>query len=118
MLLSQEQLVAVRTAVTTAMEARPAATVAELVVVAAVAAVAMGQPAAADINSISHTIPNFWPEDTDGFFPVFEAACVNTNITQDGTKYSKLLSVLTPAAQPGWLATSQSRGLLPDPTTH
>ena len=115
MLLSQEQLVAVRTAVTTAMDARPAATVAELAVAAAAAAVAMGQPAVADINAISHTVPNFWPEDINGFF---EAACANKNIPQDGTKYSKLLSVLTPAAQPGWLATSQSRGLSRGPTTH
>ena len=59
MSLSQEQLEAVRTAVATAMAARPAATVAELAVAAAAAAVAMGQPAAADINAISHKIPNF-----------------------------------------------------------
>ena len=97
MSLSQEQLEAIRTAVATARDARPAATTAKLAVAAASAAAAMGQPAAADINAISHTIPTFWPEDIDGFFTVFEAACLNKNITQNGTKYSKLLSVLTPA---------------------
>ena len=67
MSLSQEQLEAIRTAVTTAMNARPSATTDELVMAAAAVTVAMGQPAAADINAISHTIPNFWPEDIDGF---------------------------------------------------
>ena len=62
---------AIRTAVAAAVDARPGATTAELAVAAAAAAVAVGQPAAADINAISHTILKFWPEDIDGFFAVF-----------------------------------------------
>ena len=96
MSLSQEALDAIRTAVAEATEAKPTSTAAELAVAAAGAAVAVGRPAdqAADINAISHTIPNFWSEDIEGF----EAACLNKNITPDGMKYSKLLSILTPAA--------------------
>ena len=71
----------------------------------------MGWPEAADVNTISHTIPNFWSEDIDGFFAVFEGPCVNKNITQDGTKYSKLLSVLMPAA------CTRMVGHLPEPGT-
>ena len=62
---------------------RPQATPAELA--AAAAATANPQPpaavAAVDINAITHTIPNFRPEDVDGFFATFEAACLNKNIT-------------------------------------
>ena len=111
MSFSQEQLDAIRAAVATAMDARPAAMMADLAVAAAAAAAAMRQPVAADINTISHTIPNFWPEDIDGFFAVFEAACANKNLTQDGTKYSKLLCVLTPAAR------TRMVGDLPEPGT-
>ena len=112
MSLSQEHLDAIRAAVDTALGQRPQASTAELAVAAAAAAAAMGQPAAADINAISHTIPNFWPEDVDGFFSTFEAACLNKGITQGGTKYSKLLSVLTPAAR------TRMVGHLPEPGTN
>ena len=61
MLLSQEHLNTIRTTVATATEVRPGAVKAELAVAAAAAAVEVGQPAAADITAISHTIPNFWP---------------------------------------------------------
>ena len=98
--IDQEQLEA---AVEAILARRPQATLAELAAAAATAAAAANpQPpaaaaaAAADINAITHTIPSVWPEDVDGFFSTFEAACQNKNITQDGTKYSKLLSVLTP----------------------
>ena len=62
---------------------RPQATPAELAAAAAAAATAAAAanpPAAAaavDINAITHTIPNFWPEDVDGFFATFEVACLN-----------------------------------------
>ena len=81
---------------------------------AAAAAVAAAAPAVAavDINAIAHTIPSFWPEDVDGFFSTFEAACVNKKITQDGTKYSKLLSVLSAEAR------SRMVGHLPEPGTN
>ena len=64
------------------------------------------------IRDSSHTIPSFWPEDVEGFFSTFEVACVNKKITQDGTKYSKLLSALTPEAR------SRMVGHLPEPGTH
>ena len=101
----QEQLEAIQEAVATALaqqqqQAPPVVPQADLAA-AATAAVAAAAPqvAGVDINAISHTIPSFWPEDVDGFFSTFEAACVNKKITQDGTKYSKLLSVLTSEAR-------------------
>ena len=79
---------------------------------AAAAAVAAIAPAVAavEVNAISHTFPPFWPEDVEGFFSSFEAACVNKKITQDGTKYSKLVSVLTPEARTRMVGISRSRG--------
>ena len=117
MVLDQEHLDAVQAAVEAALAQRaaPAQAVspAELAAAAAAAAAAASpQVAAVDINAISHTIPTFWPEDVDGFFSTFEAACVNKGITQDGTKYSKLLSVLMPAAR------TRMVGHLPEPGTH
>ena len=109
---------AIQEAVATALaqqqqQAPPAVPQADLAAAAAAAvAAAAPQVAAVDINAISHTIPSFWPEDVDGFFSTFEAACVNKKITQDGTKYSKLLSVLTPEAR------SRMVGHLPEPGTH
>ena len=69
--------------------------------VAAAAAVAAVAPAVAavEVNAISHSFPPFWPEDVEGFFTAFEAACANKKITQDGSKYSKLVSVLTQEAR-------------------
>ena len=103
--VNQEQLDAIQAAVATALaqqqqqQLAPTVPQADLAAAAAAAvAAAAPQVAAIDINAILHTIPTFWPEDIDGFFSTFEAACVNKGITQDGTKYSKLLSVLTPAA--------------------
>ena len=54
---------------------------------AAAAAVAAVEPAVAavEVNAISHTFPPFWPEDVEGFFTAFEAACVNKKVTQDGS---------------------------------
>ena len=103
---NQDQLQAIQDAVADALAAQqqqqapPVVPQADLAAAAA-AAVAAAAPevAAVDINAIAHTIPSFWPEDVDGFFFTFEAACVNKKITQDGTKYSKLLSVLTPEAR-------------------
>ena len=68
---------------------------------AAAAAVAAITPAVAavEVNAITHTFPPFWPEDVEGFFTAFEAACANKKIVQDGTKYSKLVSVLTQEAR-------------------
>ena len=79
--------------------------------IAAAAAVAAVAPAvaAADVNAISHSFPPFWPEDVEGFFTAFEAACNNKKITQDGSKYSKLISVLTQEAR------SRMVGHLPEP---
>ena len=113
MLLSQEHLDAIKAAVDAATGQRSlAASPAELAVAAAAAAAAIPQVPAVDINAISHAIPNFWPEDVDGFFSTFEAACANKGITQDGSKYSKLLSVLTPAAR------TRMVGHLPEPGTN
>ena len=114
----QEQLEAIQEAVATALaqqqqQAPPVVPQADLAAAAAAAvAAAAPQVAAVDINAISHTIPSFWPEDVDGFFSTFEAACVNKKITQDGTKYSKLLSVLTAEAR------SRMVGHLPEPGTN
>ena len=81
---------------------------------AAAAAVAAVAPAVAavEVNAISHTFPPFWPEDVEGFFTAFEAACANKKITQDGSKYSKLVSVLTQEAR------SRMVGHLPEPGTN
>ena len=81
---------------------------------AAAAAVAAIAPAVAavEINAIAHTFPPFWPEDVEGFFSAFEAACANKKITQDGSKYSKLVSVLTQDAR------SRMVGHLPEPRTN
>ena len=65
---------------------------------AAVAAVAPAVPAV-EVNAISHSFPLFWPEDVEGFFTAFEAAWANKKITQDGSKYSKLVSVLAQEAR-------------------
>ena len=102
----QDQLQAIQDAVADALAAQqqqqapPVVPQADLATAAAAAvAAAAPQVAVVDINAIAHTIPSFWPEDVDGFFSTFEAACVNKKITQDGTKYSKLLSVLTSEAR-------------------
>ena len=109
--LDQDQLVAIQEAV--AATAPPVVPQADLAAAAAAAvAAAAPQVAAVDINAIAHTIPSFWPEDVDGFFSTFEAACVNKKITQDGTKYSKLLSVSTPEAR------FRMVGHLPEPETN
>ena len=68
--------------------------------------------AAVEVGAISHTFPPFWPEDVEGFFMAFEAACANKKITQDGSKYSKLVSVLTQEAR------SRIVGHLPEPGTN
>ena len=115
---NQDQLEAIQEAVAAALAAQqqqapPAVPQADLAAAAAAAvAAAAPQVAAVDINAISHTIPSFWPQDVDGFFSTFEVACVNKKITQDGTKYSKLLSVLTPEAR------TRMVGHLPEPGTH
>ena len=88
--IAQEHLGAIKATVETTLARRPQASPADLAAAAAAAAAANPQPpvAAVDINAITHTIPNFWPEDVEGFFSTFEAAFLNKNITQDGTKYS------------------------------
>ena len=68
--------------------------------------------AAVEVGAISHTFPPFWPEDVEGFFTAFEAACANKKITQDGSKYSELVSVLTQEAR------SRMVGHLPEPGTN
>ena len=68
--------------------------------------------AAVEVGAISHTFPPFWPEDVEGFFTSIKAACANKKITQDGSKYSKLVSVLTQEAR------SRMIGHLPEPGTH
>ena len=90
--------------------AAPVVPPADLATAAAAAVAAVG-PAVAqvEVNTISHTFPPFWPEDVEGFFTAFEAACANKNVTQDGTKYSKLVSVLTQEAR------SRMVGHLPEP---
>ena len=88
-----------------------AATAAVAAVAPAVAAVAPAV-AAVEIGAISHTFPPFWPEDVEGFFTSFEAACANKKITQDGSKYSKLISVLTQEAR------ARMTGRLPEPGTN
>ena len=114
--VDQDQLDAIQAAVAAALaqqQQAPTVPQADLAAAAVAAgAAAAPQVAAVDINAISHTIPTFWPEDVDGFSSTFEAACVNKGITQDGTKYSKLLSVLTPAAR------TRMVGHLPEPGTH
>jgi len=68
---------------------------------AATASVAAVAPAVAalEVGAISH-------------ITAFEAACANKKITQDGSKYSKLVSVLTQEA------TSRMVGHLPEPGTN
>ena len=96
---NQAQLQEIQAAVAAALAAQqppapPAVPQADLAAAAAAAVAAVAPAAAAvDINAIAHTILSFWLEDVDGFFSMFEAACVNKKITQDGTKYSKLLNV-------------------------
>ena len=112
-----EQVQELRDIVTAAMaaaqpQAPPAAVVppADLAAAAAAAVAAVAPAVAAvEVNAISHTFPPFWPEDVEGFFPAFEAACANKKITQDGSKYSKLVSVLTQEAR------SRMVGHLPEP---
>ena len=80
--------------------AAPAVPPADMAVAAAAAVAAIAPAVAAvEVNAISHTFPSFWPEDVEGFFTAFEAACANKKIVQDGTKYSKLVSVLTQEAR-------------------
>ena len=82
-------------------QAPPAAVVppADLAAAAAAAVAAVAPAVAAvEVGAISHTFPPFWPEDGEGFFTAFETACANKKITQDGSKYSKLVSVLTQEA--------------------
>ena len=88
-----EQIAELQTMMTAALAAaQPPGAAAVLpadMAVAAAAAVAAVAPAvaAADVNAISHSFPPFWPEDVEGFFTAFEAACTNKKITQDGSKY-------------------------------
>ena len=99
--LTPEQRQEIQDMLTAALAAVPAQAAPQIppadLAVAAAAAVAAVAPAVAavEVNAISHTFPTFWSEDVDGFFTAFEAACANKNIVQDGTKYSKLISVLT-----------------------
>ena len=94
-----QELQAMMTAALAAAAQPPAAAVvppADLAVAAAAAVAAVAPAVAAvEVNAISHSFPPFWPEDVEGFFTVFEAACTNKKITQDRSKYSKLVSVLT-----------------------
>ena len=81
-------------------QAPPAVPQADMAAAAAAAVAAVAPAVAAvEVNAISHTFPPFWPEDVEGFFTTFEAACANKKITQDGSKYSKLVSVLTQEAR-------------------
>ena len=81
-------------------QAPPVAPQADMAAAAAAAVAAVAPAVAAvEVNAISHTFPPFWPEDVEGFFTAFEAACANKKITQDGSKYSKLVSVLTQEAR-------------------
>ena len=110
-----EQIQELQTLVTAAMaaalpQAPPVVPQADMAA-AAVAAVAPAV-AAVEVGAISHTFPPFWPEDVEGFFTSFEAACANKKITQDGSKYSKLVSVLTQEAR------SPLTGRLPEPGTN
>ena len=72
--------------VTAAMQAAlpqvPPAVPQEQMAAAAAAAVAAVAPAVAavEVGAISHTFPPFWPEDVEGFFTSFEAACANKKI--------------------------------------
>ena len=110
-----EQIQELRDMMTAALAAAPIPQAPPAVVppadMAAAAAVAAVAPAVAavEIGAISHTFPPFWPEDVEGFFTSFEAACANKKITQDGSKYSKLVSVLTQEAR------SRLVGHLPEP---
>ena len=90
-------------------QAPPAAVVPPADLAAAAAAAAAAVAPAVEVGAISHTFPPFWPEDVEGFFTAFEAACANKKITQDGSKYSKLVSVLTQEAR------SRMVGHLPEP---
>ena len=93
--------------------AAPAIPPADMAVAAAAAVAAIAPAVAAvEVNAISHSFPPFWPEDVEGFFTAFEAACANKKIVQDGTKYSKLISVLTQEAR------SRMVGHLPEPGTN
>ena len=115
---SPAQLQELQTLMTAALAAAPGPAAPAIppadMAVAAAAAVAAVAPAVAavEVNAISHTFPSFWPEDVEGFFTAFEAACANKNIVQDGTKYSKLVSVLTQEAR------SRMVGHLPEPGAH
>ena len=110
-----EQIAELETMMTAALAAAQPAAAAAVppadLAVAAAAAVAAVVPAVAavEVNAISHSFPPFWPEDVEGFFTAFEAACANKKITQDGSKYSKLISVLTQEAR------SRMVGHLPEP---
>ena len=117
-----EQIQELRDIVTAAMaaaqpQAPPAAVVPPAdMAAAAAAAVAATAPAVAavEVNAISHTFPPFWPEDVEGLFTAFEAACANKKITQDGSKYSKLVSVLTQEARSWMVGHLPERGTNPD----
>ena len=92
-----EQVQELRDIVTAAMaaaqpQAPPAAVVPPADLAAAAAAAVAPAVAAVEVNAISHTFPPFWPEDVEGFFTAFEAACANKKITQDGSKYSNTAS--------------------------
>ena len=81
-----EQIEELQTMMTAALTAaQPAAAAPADLAVAAAAAVAAVAPAVAavELNAISHSFPPFWPEDVEGFFTAFEAACANKKITQD-----------------------------------
>ena len=117
-LFNPEQIQELQTLVTAAVAAAlpqgPPAVPQDQMAAAAAAAVAAVAPAVAavEVGAISHTFPPFWPEDVDGFFTSFEAACANKKITQDGSKYSKLISVLTQEAR------ARMTGRLPEPGTN
>ena len=83
----QELQTLVTAAIAAALPQAPAAVPQADMAAAAAAAVAAVAPAVAavEVNAISHTFPPFWPEDVEGFFTAFEAACANKKITQDGS---------------------------------
>ena len=110
MALEENVLTAITEAVRAAMTENPAQDAAAVATAAATAAVAV-RASPENIDAISQQIPEIWEEDIEGYFAIFEAACAQKNITQDGTKYSRLLSALTPAVR------RRMVGQLPEPGT-
>ena len=110
MALEANVLTAITDAVRAALTENPAQDAAAVATAAATAAVAV-RASPENIDAISQQIPEIWEEDIEGYFAIFEAACAQKNITQDGTKYSRLLSALTPAVR------RRMVGQLPEPGT-